>query len=63
MGGSVEAHVLEEVGEALLLVVFENGANALGDVEISLSLGELVVADVIGHAVREPSYPYVGIGS
>ena len=53
MLGSVEAHMLEEMGETALRFVFQNGAHFLGDIEIGLALRLFVVPDVIGQSVVE----------
>ena len=45
--GTVEAHMLQEVGKAVLLFVFLYGANLLGNVEVGLSLWKFVVTDVV----------------
>ena len=60
--GTVEGHVFEEVGEALLGVVFLDGADVVDDVEIGLTLWFFVVADVVGHAVFEFTRAEFGIG-
>ena len=48
MLAAVEAHVLQEVGEAALVLLFEDGTHLLCDVKVDLVLGLLVVTDVIG---------------
>ena len=53
MLGPVEAHVLQEMGEAALVLVFKDGTDLLGDVEMRLVLRLLVVADVIGQSVLQ----------
>ena len=53
MLGSIEAHMLEEMGETALRFVFQNGAHFLGDIEIGLALRLFVVPDVIGQSVVE----------
>ncbi len=50
---TVESHVLEEVSETALGVVFLNRTYLLSDVEVCLVLGFLIVADVVGQAVVE----------
>ena len=49
--GSVEGHVFQEVGEALLRIVLLDGSHIVEDVEISLAFRLFVVADVVGHSV------------
>ena len=52
VGRSVEAHVLQEVGQAVLgRILFLNGAHVGGQVEFGTALGELVVTDKIGETV------------
>ena len=51
--GAVEAHVLQEVGQAALVVFLKYGADFLCDVEVGLAFGGLVVADVVGDAVGQ----------
>ena len=48
---TVEAHVLQKVCKTALVVIFEDGTNLLGDVEIGLAFGIFVVADVICQSV------------
>ena len=48
---TVEAHVLKKMGKTSLVVVFENGAHFLGDVEIGLAFWFLVMTDVIGETI------------
>ncbi len=59
---AVEGHVLQEVGQTLLGVVLLNGAHVVFDVEIGLSLGFLVVADVVVHAVGELAVAHGRVG-
>ena len=49
--GSVEGHVFQEVGEALLRIVLLDGSHIVEDVEIGLAFRLFVVADVVGHSV------------
>ncbi len=53
VGGAVKAHVLQEVGQSALVFFFQGRAYLLGYVEVGLSLGILVVTDVIGKSVGE----------
>ena len=53
VGRAVEAHVLKEVGETALVVFLKDRAYLLGDEEVSLTLGHLVVADEVGQSVVE----------
>ena len=48
---AVEAHVLQEMGQTALVLVFQDGAHFLGDVEIGLPLRLLIVPDVVGQSV------------
>ena len=52
----VEAHVLEEVREAVLVRGFLDGAHVRGEIEFRPALRELVVADVIGKSVFEMAH-------
>ena len=45
---AVKGHVLQEVGQTVLVVFFLHGTHALGDVEVGALLGIVVVADVVG---------------
>ncbi len=50
---AVECHVLKEVGEAVLVILLQDGSNVLDDV-VAGPAGRLrVVTDVIGKAVVE----------
>ena len=52
---AVEGHVLEEVGQTLLVVLLLDGAHVVQDVEVGLPLGLFVVPDVVGQSVVEPA--------
>ena len=60
--GSVEAHMLQEVGETALVVVLKNRSDLLGDEEVCLTFGGLVVADVVVEAVGEHSVAHLRVG-
>ena len=47
MGGSIEAHVLEEVGKTALVVLFLYGTHFLGYIEVGPVSGKAVFTDVI----------------
>ena len=49
--GAVEAHVLEEVGETVLVGSLVNAAGVGGEIEFRPVLRKFVVADIIGEAV------------
>ena len=51
--GAVEAHVLQEVGQAVLVGLFQQGARVGGEIEFGTLSGFLIVADVVGQAVVE----------
>ncbi len=55
---AVEAHVLEEVGETVLVVFLLEGSDVSSEIEFSPLCRLVVVADIIGHAVVQLSYPY-----
>ena len=55
---SVEAHMLEEVSKAVLLVCFLNCSDVSRKVELGSSLRKGIVADVVSHTVFKLSYPY-----
>ncbi len=59
---TVEGHMFEEVSQTLLVVVLLYGTHVMQDVEAGLTLGLLVVADVVGHAVFELAYTKILIG-
>ena len=56
---TLEGHVLEEVSETALIVLFEDAADALGDVEVGSLLRLLVVTDDVGEPVVELAHPHV----
>ena len=60
--GSVEAHMLQEVGETALVVVLKNRSDLLGDEEVCLTLGGLVVAAVVVQAVGEHPVAHLRVG-
>ena len=49
--GTVEAHVLQEMRQTSLVLLFQDGADLLRDVEVGLTFRFLIVADVIGDSV------------
>ena len=51
--GAVEAHVLEEVREAVLVGSLLDGAHVGRQIELRTFLGESVVTDVVGESVVE----------
>ena len=53
---AVEAHVLEEVRETVLVRRFLNGADVGGQIELRPSFGNLVVADIIGKTVFQMAH-------
>ena len=55
---SVEAHVLEEVGEAVLARTLVEGTCVRGEVELAPLCRFVVVSDVISEAVFEFANPY-----
>lgn len=54
--------MLKKVSQTALVVILENRAYFLGDVEIGLPLGGLVVADVIGEAVGKHALAHHSVG-
>ena len=48
---AVEAHMLQEVGKTPLVLLFEDGADFLGNVEVGLVFRVFVVTDVVGQSV------------
>jgi hypothetical protein len=58
---AVEGHVLEQVGEAALVVLLEDGSGVDGQSEGRAVLGAPVAADVVGHAVGQAAAPHGGI--
>jgi hypothetical protein len=53
--------VLQEVGEAALILLFKNRTYLLRNVEVDLILGLLVMSDVIGQTVVEMSDSYLRV--
>ena len=60
--GAVEAHVLEEVCQSQLVLLFLYGAYLLRDVEVGPVGGLLVVADVVGQSVVQFADAHGGVG-
>src|SRR6185503_6060002 len=58
---AVEGHVLEQVGEAALVVLLEDGSSVDGQAEGRAVLGAPVAADVVGHAVGQATAPHGGV--
>ena len=57
--GTVEGHVLQQVGETALALLFLHRAHLLGDVVVGYFLGIVVVADVVGESVVELTHAHV----
>ena len=57
--GSVEGHVLAEVGQTLLGVVLQNGTGVCDQPELDAPLRFLVDPQVIGQAVVHVHQPYI----
>ena len=53
---AVERHVLEEVSQTILIILFLDSTHTLGDVEVHFSLRIVVVADVIGQSIVKMAY-------
>ena len=53
MLGAVEAHVLKEVGQTALVLLFLYGTHLLGDVEVDALFGQSVVTDVVSQSVGQ----------
>ena len=51
--GAVETHVLQEVGKAALVIIFKDRTYFLGDIEIGLTFGSLIVTHIISKTVGE----------
>ena len=58
---SVEGHVFEEMGQAVLIVLLLQGAYVVGDEEIRPLPGIVVMPDVVGHPVVEPADPDLAV--
>ena len=48
---SVECHVLEEVRQAVLVILLEDSTYRLRDMELAALFGLLVMTDVVGESV------------
>ena len=55
---TVKCHVLQEVGQTVLVVFFLHSTHALGDVEVGTLLGIVVVADVVGQPAIQLTYSH-----
>ena len=53
---AVERHVLQEVGQSALARLLQNASHALSDVELGHVGRLVVVADVVGKSVGQPSF-------
>jgi hypothetical protein len=58
----LKAHVLGEVGQAALVFVFEDGAGLDHQAQFELARRVLVLADVIGQAIRQLADLDLGTG-
>ncbi len=59
--GAVEGHVLQEMREAVLVILLKDGADFLSYVELGGVLRELIVADDVGEAVAEAADDHGGV--
>ena len=59
--GAVEGHVLKKVGKAALALFFEDRANFLGNEELGMMLGQIVVTNVVSKAVGQLSITHLRI--
>ena len=59
--GAVEAHVLEEVGETVLVGSLEDTSGLGGQIELGPVFGKRVLADVIGESIVELTNLHGGI--
>ena len=57
--GAVEGHVLQQVGESALALLFLHRAHLLGDVVVSHLFRILVVANVVGEPVVEFTFAHI----
>ena len=62
MRRTVKAHVLQEVRQTALVVLFQNGTHVLRNVEIGPLFGQLVMADVIRQSVFQFPDTHVRVG-
>ena len=62
VGGAVEAHVFEEMGQTALVVFFEDGAHFLGNVEVGQILRLSVVPDIVSQSVVQLADAHVRVG-
>ena len=58
---SVEAHVLKEVGQTVLVVFLLEGSDVGGEIELCPLCRLVIVTDIIGHAVLKLSDLYLRI--
>ena len=61
MSGSVEAHVLKEVGKSALRFLLLHGSHFLCNVEICTLFRPFVMANVVRESVVELTHPHVGV--
>ena len=55
--GAVECHVLQEMGEPVLVVFFLQCSHVVGDIELRASRRVLIVIEIVGHSVVQASHP------
>ena len=59
MLGTIESHVLKEMGETVLVILLEDSTYGLRDMELGTLLRLLIVADVVGQSVVQMPHAYV----
>ena len=51
MLGAVEGHVLQEMRQTVLVILFEDSTHSLRDMKLCTLLGLFVMTDIIGQSV------------
>ena len=51
MLGAVEGHVLQEVRQTVLVILFQDSTHSLRDMKLRALLGLFVMTDIIGQSV------------
>ena len=61
MPGAVEGHMLQEMGQTVLIVLFLESAHIVRDIELRAALGLLVMAEIVAQPVVEPAGAEIGV--
>lgn len=57
----IESHMFQKVSQTVLVVLLEDGADGLRDVEVAMPFGVFVMTYVVRQAIVEYTHPYCAV--